>query len=138
MRRMLLHTMIGMLCILGGIAFIASAFYIQRLEDRQRMPGFYTTATIVEIKPRKNGEQLAVTFELTKDFKVLRVTNEFPAAEAANWTVGRRSLVVYAESEQKIYFNPMRKSRNMQAMVIAAGFLVLLFGVSWTILASTL
>ena len=33
---MLLHTMIGMLCILGGIAFIASAFYIQRLEDRQR------------------------------------------------------------------------------------------------------
>ena len=135
---MILHTLIGLLCILGGIAFIASAFYLQRREDQERMPGFYTTATIVAIKPRKNEEQLAVTFELTKDFKVQRITNDFPAEEAAHWTVGRRALIVYDEDMQKIYFNPMRKSRNRQALVITTGFLILLFGVSWTILARTL
>ena len=76
---MILQIVIGLLCILGGIAFIASAFYLQRLEDRKRMPGFYTTATIVEMKPHKNKEQVAVTFELTKDFKIVRLTNDFSA-----------------------------------------------------------
>lgn len=135
---MILQIVIGLLCILGGIAFIASAFYLQRLEDRKRMPGFYTTATIVEMKPHKNKEQVAGTFELTKDFKIVRVTNDFSADEAAGWKKGRRSLVVYAEDQHKIYFNPMRRSRNAQALVMAAGFVVLLFGVSWTIFASTL
>lgn len=135
---MILHTLIGLFCILGGIAFIASAFYLQRLEDRKRMPGFYTTATIVAMKPHKNKAQTAVTFELTKDFKVRRVSNDFPNEEAENWKTGRRSLVVYDEDQQKIYFNPMRRSRNAQALVMATGFVVLLFGVSWTIFASTL
>ena len=135
---MILHTCIGLLCILGGIAFIASAFYLQRLEDGKRMPGFYTTATIVAIKPHKNKAQTAVTFELTKDFRVCQVTNDFPTAEAENWKTGRRSLVVYDEEQQKIYYNPMRKSRNAQALVMGTGFVVLLFGVSWTIFASTL
>ena len=135
---MLTQILIGALCVLGGIGLIASSFYLQKREDRQRMPGFYTTATIVDIKPRRNQEQLAVTFELTKDFKVLRVTNDFSAEVAGNWQKGRRSLVVYDEGQQKIFFNPMRKSRNAQALVIAAGFVVLIFGVSWTIVASTL
>lgn len=135
---MILHMIIGLLCILGGIAFIASTFYLQRLEDRKRMPGFYTTATIVAMKPCKNKAQTQVTFELTKDFKVCQVTNDFPTAEAENWKVGRRSLVVYDEDQHKIYYNPMRRSRNAQALVMAAGFVVLLFGVSWTIFASTL
>ena len=100
---MILHTFIGLFCILGGIAFIASAFYLQKLEDRKRMPGFYTTATIVAMKPHNDQAKTRVTFELTKDFQIRQVTNDFSAEEAENWKVGRRSLVVYDEDQENIF-----------------------------------
>ena len=129
---------IGVICILAGIGCIAATFYLQRVEDRERVPGFYTTAAIVAIKPDKKGEQTAVTFEFTKDFQVLQRTQVFPAEAAASWITGRRSLIVYDEENETIYYNPMRRSRNRQALVMAAGFLILLFGVSWSVLAGTM
>ena len=126
-----MHFLISIGCMVGGIAFLVSAFYLQKLEDRERMPGFYTTATITSIKPGQDKTQTAVTFELTKDFKVQQITDVFPAEEAANWAVGRRSLVVYDEEKQKIYYNPMRKWRKAQAAVMLWGFMLLFFGISW-------
>lgn len=133
-----IHYLIGLLFILGGIGLIASSFYVQKREDRARMPGFYTTAEITAIKPGRSKREMAVTFTFTKDFKILRVTNQYPVEEAEHWVKGRRALIVYDEEAGKIYYNPMIRYRRWQAALIVAGFLVLLFGVSWLMFASRL
>ncbi len=132
-----IHYFIGLLFLLGGIGLIASTFYVQKQEDKVRMPGFYTTAEILSIK-RKNAGETAVTFAFTKDFKPREVTNLFPADEAEHWVEGRRALIVYDEAANKIYYNPMARYRRKQAILMVAGFLVLLFGVSWILFASRL
>lgn len=126
-----IHVLVALAFILGGIGLIAATFYVQRQEDRERMPGFYTTAEIVAIKPGKKKSELAVTFEFTKDFKIKQVTNQYSQEEAGHWITGRKSLIVYDETQDKIYYNPMAKYRKKQAIMIMAGFLVLLFGISW-------
>ena len=126
-----IHVLVALLFILGGIGLIAATFYVQKQEDKARMPGFYTTAEIIKIKPGKNKSELAVTFEFTKDFKIRQVTNQYPKAEAEHWITGRKNLIVYDEVQEKIYYNPMKESRKKQAIMIIAGFLVLLFGINW-------
>ena len=84
---MILQIVIGLLCILGGIAFIASAFYLQRLEDRKRMPGFYiirvpvlnghTAAVFVKFKKKPTKEQL---IEKLVNFKGIPQELELPSA----------------------------------------------------------
>ncbi|MBR4944569.1 MAG: hypothetical protein IKZ26_04085 [Peptococcaceae bacterium] len=126
-----IHVLVALMFILGGIGLIAATFYVQKQEDKARMPGFYTTAEIIKIKPGKNKSELAVTFEFTKDFKIRQVTNQYPKAEAEHWITGRKNLIVYDEVQEKIYYNPMKESRKKQAIMIIAGFLVLLFGINW-------
>ncbi len=126
-----IHVLVALAFILGGIGLIAATFYVQKQEDAARMPGFYTTAEIIKIKPGKQKTELAVTFEFTKDFKIKQVTNLYPKEEAESWITGRKSLIVYDETQEKIYYNPMKESRKKQAIMIIAGFLVLLFGINW-------
>lgn len=123
---------IGVVIICIGVAMVASAFWVQRLEDRERMPGFYTTAVIVNMVPQKRKGQTEVCFEFTKDFRVQRVSNDFPSEMAENWRVGRKNLIVYDEEQGKIYYNPMKKWRNRQALLMGIGLMVLLYGVLWS------
>lgn len=121
-----------------GILLIAYTFQIQKKEDRERMPGFYTSAAIVSVKPLKDQsgqptEELAVTFEFTKDFRRLQRTKHYPREEAGKWVAGRSTLIVYDEAADKIYVNPMKKYRRQQAMAVLAGGLTVLFGIFWTI-----
>lgn len=131
-----IHFFIGVAFILGGIGLIASTFYVQRQEDKERMPGFYTTATICAIKEHKSKTD--VTFEFTKDFKVIQVKDTYPAGEAAGWVVGRRALIVYDEGQGRIYYNPMKEYRKRQLILTIAGFMVLMFGISWVMFSATL
>ncbi len=126
-----IHVLVALAFILGGIGLIAATFYVQKQEDQVRPQGFYTTAEITKIKPGKSKAELAVTFEFTKDFKIKQVTNQYPKAEAEHWATGRKSLIVYDEAQEKIYYNPMKEFRKKQAIMIIAGFLVLLFGINW-------
>lgn len=134
---MTVYIVLSFCCIVIGIGCIASAFYLQRLEDRRRMSGYYTTATIVGMKPCPQKGTMAVTFEFTKDFQLQRKMNNYPLAEVSGWVMGRRSLIVYDEVQQKIYYNPMRKYRVQQAFVMLIGFFVLLFGIACSLLTTT-
>lgn len=122
----------GVLCMLVGLGLMAATFYVQRQEDVARIPGYYTTGTIVSNKPVSKGER-AVTFEFTKDFKVWHCTNRFPETEAANWKLGRNSLIVYDEASDAVYFNPMRASRKKQAWMLLVGGVLLLAGMYWSV-----
>lgn len=131
-----IHFFIGLAFILGGIGLIASTFYVQKQEDKHRMPGFYTTATICGVKEHKTKTD--VTFELTKDFKVIQVKDSYPKEEATWAVIGRRALIVYDEGQGKIYYNPMKEYRKRQLILTIAGFLVLMFGISWTMFSASL
>lgn len=126
-----IHVLVALVFILGGIGLIAATFCVQKQEEKLRPPGFYTTAEIIRIRPGKSKAELAVTFEFTKDFKIRQVTSQYPKAEAEHWVTGRKSLIVYDETQEKIYYNPMKESRKKQAIMIIAGFLFLLFGINW-------
>ena len=129
---------IALSCILAGIGLIAATFLVQKKEDETRMPGYYTTATVTQIRPCKNNSELAVTFEFTKDFKIRQVTNSYGTEEAGNLVTGRSSLIVFDEAQGRVYVNPMKASRQKQAVMIIVGFLVLLFGLSWLYFSFTL
>lgn len=122
----------GIACMLLGLGLMAATFYVQKQEDKTRVAGYYTTGTIVSNKPGKN-DMRDVTFEFTKDFKVLQCTNSYPQAEAETWKEGRRSLIVYDEACDKVYFNPMRASRKKQAWMLLAGGVLLLSGMYWSV-----
>ena len=122
----------GVLCMMAGLGLMGATFYVQKQEDKTRVAGYYTTGTIVSNKAMGKSER-AVTFEFTKDFKVWHCTNRFPVAEAAHWKEGRRSLIVYDEALDKVYFNPMRDSRKKQAWMLLAGGVLLLSGMYWSV-----
>lgn len=126
----------GVICMLAGLLLIGSTFYVQKREDKARMPGYYTTGTIVANKPGKgksNAQKREVTFEFTKDFQVLRCTNSYPENEAENWKVGRNTLIVYDEATDMVYCNPMQESRKKQAVLMLLGGIVLLTGMYWSV-----
>lgn len=130
--------LLGMAFMAGGILLIASTFLIQKKEDKERMPGFYTSAAILEVKPQKaqhgqTAEQVAVTFAFTKEFRILHRTYCYSKEEAKDWVPGRNTLIVYDEACNKIYVNPMKKYRKQQAVLMLAGGLTVLFGIFWTI-----
>lgn len=126
----------GVICMLVGLLLIGSTFYVQKQEDKERLPGYYTTGTIVANKPgaeKSNMRKREVTFEFTKDFQVLRCTNSYPEKDAENWKVGRNTLIVYDEVADMVYYNPMKKSRQKQAVLMSVGGIVLLAGIYWSI-----
>lgn len=126
----------GIVCMLLGIFLIASTFYVQKQEDKARMAGYYTTGTIVANKPSAGSaknQKRDVTFEFTKDFQVLRCTNSYPKEEAENWKVGRNTLIVYDEVADMVYYNPMKKFRHKQAVLMLVGGIILLTGIYWSI-----
>ncbi len=122
----------GVLCMLAGLGLMGATFYVQKQEDAARMPGYYTTGTIVSNKAVNKGES-DVTFEFTKDFKVWHCTSRYPTTEAANWKVGRRSLIVYDDRADAVYFNPMQASRKKQAWMLLVGGVLLLTGMYWSV-----
>ncbi len=132
------QVLVALVFILAGIGLIAATFLVQKQEDKVRMPGYYTTATITQIRPCNNKKELAVTFEFTKDFKLRQVTNSYVTEEAGNWVTGRRSLIVFDETTGTVYVNPMKASRQKQAVMIIVGFLVLMFGLSWLYFSLTM
>lgn len=132
------QVLVALVFILAGIGLIAATFLVQKQEDKVRMPGYYTTATITQIRPCNNKKELAVTFEFTKDFKLRQVTNSYGTEEAGKWATGRSSLIVFNEAQGRVYVNPMKASRQKQAIMIILGFLVLLFGLSWLYFSFTL
>ena len=79
-----------------------------------------------------------MTFEFTKDFKIQQVTNSYSIEEAENWVTGRRSLIVFDDAQGRVYVNPMKASRQKQAVMIIVGFLVLMFGLSWLYFSATM
>ena len=132
------QVLVALAFILAGIGLIAATFLVQKQEDKVRMPGYYTTATITQIQPCSNKKELAVTFEFTKDFKIQQVTNSYCMEEAENWVKGRRSLIVFDDAQGRVYVNPMKASRQKQAVMIIVGFLVLMFGLSWLYFSVTM
>ena len=132
------QVLVALAFILAGIGLIAATFLVQKQEDKVRMPGYYTTATITQIRPCSNKKELAVTFEFTKDFKIQQVTNSYCMEEAENWVTGRRSLIVFDDAQGRVYVNPMKASRQKQAVMIIVGFLVLMFGLSWLYFSVTM
>lgn len=124
-----IHYFVAVCFIIAGILVIAATFLVQKKEDAERMPGFYTTAEMVSIK--KHGNTTDVTFVFTKDFRNLRITNHYPAEEAEGWVEGRQTLIVYEEETGKVHVNPMRKYRRKQGIMIIIGFLLIMFGASW-------
>lgn len=130
----------SVLCIVVGLALIGNAFYIQKKEDRMRIPGFYTEAVIVKNVPSKNtpSKMRDVTFEFTKDFKVWHCTNRYSEKEADLWREGRHFLIVYDEAQDKVYCNPMKAYRKKQAITMGIGGIVILVGIQWSILAAGL
>lgn len=132
------QVLVALAFILAGIGLIAATFLVQKQEDKVRMPGYYTTATITQIRPCSNKKEMAVTFEFTKDFKIQQVTNSYSIEEAENWVTGRRSLIVFDDAQGRVYVNPMKASRQKQAVMIIVGFLVLMFGLSWLYFSATM
>ena len=132
------QVLVALAFILAGIGLIAATFLVQKQEDKVRMPGYYTTATITQIRPCSNKKEMAVTFEFTKDFKIQQVTNSYSIEEAENWVTGRRSLIVFDDAQGRVYVNPMKASRQKQAVMIMVGFLVLMFGLSWLYFSATM
>lgn len=130
----------SVMCVIVGVCVVASAFYIQKKEDRMRMPGFYTEATVVSNVPQTGHAQTIrnVTFEFTKDFKVIHCTNSYSAEEAASWREGRHFLIVYDEAQDKVFCNPMKAYRKKQAVCMVVGGIVILVGIQWSILAAGL
>lgn len=128
----------SILCLIVGIATVAWSFHIQKEEDKERVPGFYTEASIVANKLTKDQTKRKVTFEFTKDFRVLHCTNQYEAEEAALWREGKRFLIVYDEGADKVYCNPMKESRKKQALCMVIGGVVILVGIQWSILAAGL
>lgn len=130
----------SVICVVVGVLLVASAFYIQKKEDRMRIPGFYTEATVVANVPKKGKAQNLrdVTFEFTKDFKVIHCTNSYCVEEAESWREGRHFLIVYDETQDKVFCNPMKAYRKKQAVCIAVGGIVILVGIQWSILAAGL
>ena len=122
----------GVLCMMAGLGLMGATFYVQKQEDKTRVAGYYTTGTIVSNKAVSMGER-DVTFEFTKDFKVWHCTSRYPATEAANWKVGRRSLIVYDDRADAVYFNPMQASRKKQAWMLLVGGVLLLTGMYWSV-----
>lgn len=117
---------------MAGLGLMGATFYVQKQEDKTRVAGYYTTGTIVSNKAVSMGER-DVTFEFTKDFKVWHCTSRYPATEAANWKVGRRSLIVYDDRADAVYFNPMQASRKKQAWMLLVGGVLLLTGMYWSV-----
>lgn len=128
----------SILCLIVGIATVAWSFHIQKEEDSERVSGFYTEASIVANKLTKDQTKRKVTFEFTKDFKVLHCTNQYDVDEAAPWREGKRFLIVYDEGADKVYCNPMKESRKKQALCMVIGGVVILVGIQWSILAAGL
>ena len=48
------QVLVALAFILAGIGLIAATFLVQKQEDKVRMPGYYTTATITQIRPCSN------------------------------------------------------------------------------------
>lgn len=130
----------SVICVIVGVLLVASAFVVQKKENRMRAPGFYTEAIIVANVPKKGKTQNLrdVTFEFTKDFRVIRCTNSYSVEEAEYWREGRHFLIVYDEIQDKVFCNPMKAYRKKQAVCIAVGGIVILVGIQWSILAAGL
>lgn len=120
----------GVIFIVLGIGTIAATFIVQKMEDKERIEGFYTTAEVVALKNLSKDNRVSATFEFTKDFKIMKATDTFSEEEAQGLKPGRKALIVYVPETKRVYNNPMRKHRKIQGMMIIAGFLLLLFGVS--------
>lgn len=124
--------LIGMLLIAAGFAAILYTFRMQKKEDNVRVKGYYTTASVSDRTEHKGKVRL--TFSFTADFKPVTYTGMFDPMEAKNCYKGRKTLIVYDQKQDRLYINPMRESRIRQAKMLTLGGLIILTGVTWTVM----
>ena len=128
--------LIGIICMIIGIAVISCTFFIQKKEDEHRIPGYYMQGLVIANReyPRDNNIR-EVTFEFTKDFRILRCTNRYLREEALEMKIGRKYLIVYDEAINKIHCNPAKEYRKIQNITILVGGVILLIGINVSVLA---
>ena len=115
-----------------GIGSIAASFLVQKMEDRNRPPGYHLKATLTKIHERKDGTR-KMDFSFFLFGKPVNCSAIATMEESRPAQVQHDYLVVYNEETGECIFNPCQKYRIAQAVLITGGIFITLFAVLLTV-----